>query len=332
MTSDPSGSGPDTTGNGAFVLQPRDVPLGGLRSMTVRRTLPQRVRSTIGAFCFVDHYGPDNVALTGGMKLPPHPHTGLQTVSWLFSGELEHRDSLGTRVKVKPGELNLMTAGRGISHSEDSTSATTVLHGAQLWTVLPERFMGMEPQFEHYAPEPVELPGARVSVFIGALAGAVSPVRVFSPLVGAEIAMPPGGEIHLELASSFEHGYLIDEGAVEIDGNRPRRGDLLYIPPGRREVHLRAGAGGARLLLIGGMPFTEEIVMWWNFIGRSHDEVIESRAQWQREIGAPDADGPSAETRFGVQPGYPGGDPLPAPVLPGNTRLKPRVTPMPPLG
>ena len=299
--------------------------------MTVRRTLPQRSRSTIGAFCFVDHYGPDNVALTGGMKLPPHPHTGLQTVSWLFSGELEHRDSLGTRATVRPGELNLMTAGHGISHSEDSTSRTTVLHGAQLWTVLPSRFMGMEPQFEHYVPEPVDVPGARVRVFIGALAGTVSPVRVFSPLVGAEIAMPPGGETHLGLASSYEHGYLIDEGAVEIDGNRPRRGDLLYVPPGSRSVHLRAGASGARLLLIGGMPFTEEIVMWWNFIGRSHDEIVEARAQWHREIGADDADGPAEVERFGVQPGYPGGDPLPAPTLPSSTRLKPRVTPMPPL-
>jgi len=312
-------------------MQPRQVPLGGLRSMTVRRTLPQRVRSTIGAFCFLDHYGPDNVAMTGGMKLPPHPHTGLQTVTWLFSGEVEHRDSLGTRAVVRPGELNLMTAGRGISHSEDSTPTTTVLHGAQLWTVLPARFMAMDPQFEHYVPEPVDVPGARVRVFLGALAGAVSPVRVFSSLVGAEISMPPGGESHLDLASSFEHGYLLDEGAVAVDGHRPQRGELLYVPPGRRTVHLRAGASGGRLLLIGGIPFTEEIVMWWNFIGRSHDDVVESRAQWQREIGAPDADGPAAQERFGIQPGYPGGDPLPAPELPRNTVLKPRVTPMPQL-
>lgn len=331
MTSNTGGNPPDPADDGAVVLEPRQVPLGGLRSMTVRRTLPQRVRSTIGAFCFVDHYGPDNVALTGGMKLPPHPHTGLQTVSWLFSGELEHRDSLGTRAKVRPGELNLMTAGRGISHSEDSTASTTVLHGAQLWTVLPSRFMDVEPQFEHYVPEPVDLPGARIRVFLGALAGRVSPVRVFSPLVGAEISMPPGGEVRLEVASSYEHGYLLDEGAIAVDDHRPRRGDLLYIPPGRREVHLRAGASGGRLLLIGGVPFTEEIVMWWNFIGRSHDEVVASRAQWQREIGAEDADGPATERRFGIQPGYPGGDPLPAPILPGNTRLKPRVTPLPPL-
>ena len=314
---------------GPTVLTPREVPLGGLRAMTVRRTLPQRVRSTIGPFCFVDHYGPDNVAMTGGMKVPPHPHTGLQTVTWLFSGEVEHRDSLGTRATVRPGQLNLMTAGRGISHSEDSTPTTTVLHGVQLWTVLPARFMGMEPQFEHFAPEPVELPGARVRVFLGALAGSSSPVRVFSPIVGAEVSMPPGGEVALDLAGSFEHGYLLDEGAIAVDGHRPQRGELLYVPPGQRTVHLRAGASGGRLLLIGGTPFTEEIVMWWNFIGRTHEDVVEARAQWQREIGAPDADGPSAGERFGIQPGYPGGAPLPAPELPRNTRLKPRVPPMP---
>ena len=121
------------------VLTPRDVPLGGLRAMTVRRTLPQRQRSLIGAWCFVDHYGPDEVDGDGGMVVPPHPHTGLQTVSWLFSGEIEHRDSAGHHATVSPGELNLMTAGRGISHSEYSTPGTTTLHGAQLWLALPGR-------------------------------------------------------------------------------------------------------------------------------------------------------------------------------------------------
>jgi redox-sensitive bicupin YhaK (pirin superfamily) len=113
--------------------------------MRVRRTLPQRGRSFIGAWCFVDHYGPDDVAETGGMSLPPHPHTGLQTVSWLFDGTLEHRDSAGNHVVVRPGELNLMTAGRGISHTEDSTADTTVLHGAQLWVALPEDSRHTEP-------------------------------------------------------------------------------------------------------------------------------------------------------------------------------------------
>src|SRR5690606_25627781 len=129
------------------------------------------------------------------------------------------------------------------------------------------------------------------------------PVRVFSSLVGAEISLAPGAELELDIASSFEHGYLLDEGAVAVDGQRPQRGELLYIPPGRRTVHLRAGASGGRLVMIGGIPFTEEIVMWWNFIGRSHEEVVEARAQWQREIGAEDADGPATEQRFGMPSG-----------------------------
>ena len=114
------------------ILQPRDVPLGGLRAMGVRRTLPQRARSLIGAWCFVDHYGPDDVSVTGGMVVPPHPHTGLQTASWLFAGEVEHRDSVGSLALVRPGELNLMTAGAGISHSEVSTPDTTALHGVHV--------------------------------------------------------------------------------------------------------------------------------------------------------------------------------------------------------
>src|SRR5699024_8858206 len=118
------------------VLTARDVPLGGPRAMTVRRTLPQRARSLIGAWCFADHYGPDDVSTTGGMVVPPHPHTGLQTVSWLFSGEIEHRDTLGTVASVRPGELNLMSAGAGIAHSEVSSPATTTLHGVQLWVAL----------------------------------------------------------------------------------------------------------------------------------------------------------------------------------------------------
>ncbi|HYU85503.1 MAG TPA: pirin family protein, partial [Kribbellaceae bacterium] len=136
------------------VLAPREVPLGGPRAMRVRRTLPQRQRSLIGAWCFLDHYGPDSVEERGGMSVAPHPHTGLQTVSWLFSGEIEHRDSAGNHAMVRPGELNLMTAGRGISHSEVSTPETTILHGAQLWVALPDSSRFGDPGFEHYAPAP----------------------------------------------------------------------------------------------------------------------------------------------------------------------------------
>src|SRR5277367_5744069 len=168
---------------GIEVLHPREVPLGGPRAMRVRRTLPQRQRSLIGAWCFIDHYGPASAS----MDVPPHPHTGLQTVSWLFSGDVEHRDSAGVHALIRPGELNLMTAGAGICHSEVSTAATTVLHGAQLWIALPDSARDTGRNFAHYAPEPVTSGGATFRVFLGELAGGLagsrSPVATFTPLV-----------------------------------------------------------------------------------------------------------------------------------------------------
>lgn len=334
------------------VLEARDVPLGGPRAMTVRRTLPQRRRSFIGAWCFVDHYGPDDVSLTGGMRVPPHPHTGLQTVSWLFSGEVEHRDSLGTHAFVRPGQLNLMTAGRGISHSEDSTEATTVLHGVQLWTVLPEVSRDTEPDFEHHVPDPVALPEGELRVFLGSLAGAQSPVRTFSPLLGAELVLRAGASQTFEVDPAFEHGVLVDTGAAAVGTDRtaavggPAVGassaELLYVAPGARSLTIHAADDGdLRVLVLGGRPLGEQIVMWWNFIGRDHEEVARARAQWQEQIGADDAvvaaaDGVPADvrtlasqpmdrsgtSRFGVVGGHPHA-PLPAPPMP-QQRLKPR--------
>jgi redox-sensitive bicupin YhaK (pirin superfamily) len=150
----------------AGVLHPREVPLGGPRAIRVRRTLPQRERSLIGAWCFVDHYGPHDVRGGTGMDVPPHPHTGVQTVSWLFSGEVEHRDSAGMHAIVRPGELNLMTAGAGICHSEVSTTATTLLHGVQLWVALPDGNRDAGRDFAHHAPTPQRIDGATLRVFL----------------------------------------------------------------------------------------------------------------------------------------------------------------------
>ena len=300
------------------LLEPRDVPLGGPRAMQVRRTLPQRSRSLIGAWCFVDHYGPDSVAASGGMVVPPHPHTGLQTVSWLFTGEVEHRDSVGSHAMVRPGEINLMTAGSGIAHSEVSTPVTTALHGAQLWLALPDSARQHAPFFEHYAPEPVVVDGATIRVFIGTLAGSTSPVRVFSPLVGAEIELAAGATIELPVDAGFEHGVLLDEGSVSVDGADVPRSHLAYRAAGAHSIRLSAGAEGARVLLIGGEPFGERIVMWWNFIGRTHDEIVEYRDAWQSDVIA----GGRSDGRFGTVAGYPGSA-LPAPELP-NVRLRPR--------
>jgi quercetin 2,3-dioxygenase len=302
---------------GIEVMVPRDVPLGGPRAMTVRRTLPQRERSLIGAWCFLDHYGPDDVADTGGMSVAPHPHTGLQTVSWLFTGEVEHRDSAGNHAMVRPGELNLMTAGHGISHSEVSTAGTAVLHGAQLWVALPDPARDNEPRFDHYAPPAVPGDGWEARVFLGSLLGSASPVETATPLLGAELLLSAGTELHLDVDKAFEHGVLVDTGVVSIGGVEVKQHELAYLPPGSRRLSLDAVAD-ARLLLLGGPPFGESIVMWWNFVGRSHEEVVAFREAWQAQL----PDGGYADGRFGVPVGN-DLPPIPAPPLP-NARLKER--------
>jgi len=296
------------------------VPLGGPRAMTVRRTLPQRARSLIGAWCFVDHYGPDDVTdREAGMVVPPHPHTGLQTVSWLFEGEIEHRDSSGAHSHVRPGEVNLMTAGSGIQHSEVSTTATRRLHGAQLWVALPDSDRHTAPFFEHAPAEPRPIGDATVRVFMGALGeDAASPLRLFSPLLGAQLDLPAGGVVELPVDPDFEHGLLVDAGPATLDGHAVPVAHLGYRGPGRTSLRVEAGEHSVRALLLGGVPLGEPIVMWWNFIGRSHDEIEAYRAQWQGDV----IDGGTATGRFGRVEGYDGA-PLPAPELPG-VRLKPR--------
>ncbi|MBH0109839.1 pirin family protein [Salinibacterium sp. NG22] len=298
---------------GVQLLEPREVPLGGPRAMNVRRTLPQRSRSLIGGWCFVDHYGPD----TTRMLVPPHPHTGLQTVSWLFAGDIEHRDSVGSLAAVRPGELNLMTAGSGISHSEISPASPTLLHGAQLWVALPDAHRHTAPSFESVVPTPFDLQGATVSVFIGELAGVASPATVFSPLLGAQLDIPAGTTVTLPVNSTFEHGVLVDAGAVTVANVATPPDHLAYLAPGATELVITASTD-ARLLLLGGEPLGESIVMWWNFIGRSHDEIVEFRAQWQADV----INGGNPDGRFGTVAGCDEA-PLPAPELP-TVRLKPR--------
>jgi len=303
--------GEPSRSGGLEILEPRDVPLGGPRAMGVRRTLPQRARSLIGAWCFVDHYGPEPSA----MVVPPHPHTGLQTVSWLFEGEIEHHDSVGSLPVIRPGQLNLMTAGSGIAHSEVSLGSGTI-HGAQLWVALPEGARHQSPFFESYVPTPATLGDATVRVFIGSLGGSTSEARVFTELLGAQVDLAAGASVTLPVDERFEHGVLLDAGELSVNGVDVPLSHLAYVPVGEH-VTLTAGATDARLLLLGGVPLGEQIVMWWNFIGRSHDEIVQFREDWQREVIA----GANPRGRFGHVE-YDGA-PLPAPELPG-IRLKPR--------
>jgi redox-sensitive bicupin YhaK (pirin superfamily) len=303
---------------GIEILEPREVPLGGPRALPVRRTLPQRARSLVGAWCFVDSYGPVPGDRAGTMDVPPHPHTGLQTVSWLYAGEIEHRDSAGSHALIEPGQVNLMTAGAGIQHSEVSTTAARELHGVQLWIALPDRARHVAPFFESFTPDPITVGDATLRVFVGSLAGASSPVSAFTGLVGAQIDLPAGASVDLAVDSSFEHGLVVDAGTPSLQGVEIPTTNVGVVPVGATTLRIEAGETALRALLIGGEPLGEAIVMWWNFVGRSHDEIAAFREQWQREV----IEGQDAAGRFGAVSGYPGAA-LPAPDLP-NVRLRPR--------
>lgn len=290
-----------------LTLGAREVPLGGLRGLTVHRTLPQRGFPTVGAWCFVDHFGPTSES----MAVLPHPHTGLQTVTWPLAGEIRHRDSLGSDVVLKPGELNLMTSGDGVSHSEFSVGdADALMHGIQLWVALPADALTGPAGFEHHPDLPVATgAGWTAKVLLGEVAGAVSTATTYTPIVGAEVQVEPGFA-KLPLEPGFEHAILAVDGPVTVDGADVAHRELRYLAPGRSEVGLQV-RDTTTLLLIGGEPFEEELVMWWNFIGRSHDDVAEARDEWER-----------AAERFGHVDGH-GTQVIPAPPLP-QVRLTPR--------
>jgi quercetin 2,3-dioxygenase len=290
------------------VLAARRVPLG--EASVVRRLLPHRGRRMIGPWCFLDHFGPDDVVSSPGMRVPPHPHIGLQTVTWLVEGEVLHRDSLGHLQAVRPGELNLMTSGRGIAHSEESPlGRPPVLHGLQLWVALPDSARNAEPGFAHYRDLPqLHAAGVRTTVVMGQLAGRTSPALTYSPLVAADVELEAGADALFATESGFEYGALVVSGAVEVDGVESTVGHLIYLGCGRSSLSLRANAA-SRVFVLGGEPFGEDIVMWWNFVARTHDEIAAARDDWQAG-------------RFGLVRGY-AGAPLAAPELP-PLRLKPR--------
>jgi redox-sensitive bicupin YhaK (pirin superfamily) len=262
----------------------REAEVGGI---PVRRALPRRTRRTVGAWCFADHFGP--VALDAddpGMEIGPHPHTGLHTVTWLVSGELLHHDSIGSEQLIRPGQLNLMTAGHGVAHAEETPAATAaagvVQHGIQLWVAQPEGTRHGAAAFEHHAELPtVGLTGGRATVLVGELAGtdAVSPARHDTPLVGAELALTAASTV-VPLDPGFEHALVVLEGALAVEGSTVAPGTLAYLGRGREGVVLAPGADRTRALLLGGAPFGEDIVMGWNFVGRSRDELDRAAADW----------------------------------------------------
>ena len=277
--------------------------LARVGDLDVRRLLPLRQRRSVGAWCFVDHYGPASVDGVAGMQVPPHPHIGLQTVTWLIQGTVLHRDSLGSEQLIRPGQLNLMTAGRGIAHSEESpVDHDPWLHGVQLWLALPDAHRHTAPGFEHHAELPVtRLGGLDATVFAGSLAGLTSPARVFSGVVGAELSAPVDARGAVPLRAGHEHVLFAAFGAAAADGTELRPGSLLYLPPGRDFVAVTAPAG-TRLFLLGGEPLAETLLMWWNFVGRTPDDIAAAARDW------------AGGERFGTVTGYRGA-PLAAPPL-----------------
>jgi redox-sensitive bicupin YhaK (pirin superfamily) len=243
----------------------------------VQRLLPQATLRKIGAWVFLDHFGPTEQ--DDAMVVGAHPHTGLQTATWILEGEVEHRDSLGTVQMLKPGQLNLMTAGRGIAHSELSVSSST-LHAVQLWIALPDAVRNMKPEFEHIGDLPmVHGINFTAKVIVGEFAGAHSPAKVHSPLVGVELTLTATGMVWFPANPDFEYGFLSLDNQVEVDGNVIEPGELAYSAPGKELIVMDAPAG-SRFIVIGGKPFNEQIVMWWNFIARSHAEIVGMRDAW----------------------------------------------------
>lgn len=252
--------------------------------MTVRRALPRAGRRTVGAWCFADHMGPVTVAADGGVDVGPHPHCGLQTVTWLVAGEALHRDSLGTEQTIAPGQLNLMTAGHGVAHSEEATGRYAgELHGIQLWVAQPEATRHGPAAFEHHAALPqVGLGVGSATVLVGTLAGVTSPARHDTPLVGAEVRAV--GAVTLPLTAGFEHAVVVLDGTAVIDGRPVVPGHLAVLGTGRDEARVET-PGGARFLLLGGEPFADTIVMSWNFVGRSRAELEAAHASWNADDG-----------------------------------------------
>jgi hypothetical protein len=269
-----------TTDHVLELTESREAVVG---TTTVRRALPRRGRRTVGAWCFADHMGPAQVTEREAVNIGPHPHIGLQTVTWLVAGEMLHRDSLGSEQKIRPGQLNLMTAGHGVAHAEEPTGHYRgTMHGIQLWVAQPETTRHGAPAFEHHADLPrLDLDHGVATVLVGDLDGASSPARRDTDHLGADLALRPGTTT-LPLRRECEHALVVLEGALTVDGARVTPGHLAYLGLDRDELALTT-TGETRALLLGGVPFEGPILMWWNYVARTREEITEAYEQWQAE-------------------------------------------------
>ena len=263
--------------DGLEVREGRQTEVGGLK---VVRVLPTKGRRTVGAWCFADLLGPVDADRPDPMEVGPHPHIGLQTVTWLLEGEALHTDSLGSEQVIRPGQCNWMTAGHGIAHAE--LAARPPFRGVQLWVAQPEATRHGASDFAHHAALPeVEVPGVTGRVLAGTFAGGTSPARTDSPLVGVELTLHHRAPV-LPLAPRFEHAVVPLDGRLQVGPEVVEPGWLGLVPAGVDELPLVILTQPTRLLLLGGEPLGEPVAMWWNFVARDRDELTAAWRDWQQ--------------------------------------------------
>jgi redox-sensitive bicupin YhaK (pirin superfamily) len=265
-------------------LHPVTHDLGGFK---VHRTLPHKERTTIGPFIFFDQMGPAHLPPGEGIDVRPHPHINLATVTYLFAGAIDHRDSLGTFRTIEPGAVNLMTAGRGIVHSERSPATVRPggpeLSGIQTWLALPQAKEEMDPAFEHVAKDAlpvIEGSGATARIVMGNLWGATSPVTCHSETIYADIALLAGGGIAID-PEADERAIYVAEGDASLDG-QPLEPQVLYVLKPGIHATLRSGRG-AHVMLCGGAPLDGPRHVWWNFVSSSRDRINQAKEDWREQ-------------------------------------------------
>lgn len=274
-----------------FPLRSAEIGQGTI----IKRALPSRHKRLIGAWCFLDHAGPVTFPQGDGLDVGPHPHMGLQTFTWMIEGTMMHTDSLGTKQLIRPKQVNLMTAGYGISHTEVAPETETHMHAAQLWIALPDDKINMAPRFDHYPELPVvEKDQVEFTVLVGEFLKTKSPVAVHSELLGVDLTAKESTTTRLQLNPKFEHGFMALDGTAVVNGHELTEDNMVVLEPGLAEIEIQLHAG-SRILLLGGEPFESPILLWWNFVGRTQEELSLARDQWINQ-----------DQRFGDIADYPG--------------------------
>lgn len=296
----------DSTTAAMQVIALRKAEIG--QGTVIKRALPSRHKRMIGAWCFLDHAGPVHFPAGQGLDVGPHPHIGLQTFTWMIKGSMMHRDSLGYAQLIQPKQVNLMTAGRGISHTEVAPATETDMHSVQLWIALPDDKKDMPAQFDHYPKLPeVQQDQVTYTVLVGDFQGEQSPVQVHSELVGVDLVAQAATQTTLSLNPRFEYALLVLQGEVQVGEHQLNDEQMLVLETGMQQLDLQL-SGDAHAVLIGGVPFESPVLLWWNFVGRTQQEFELAREQWINH-----------DPRFGEVANYPG-ERLIAPPMPDRIR------------